>query len=432
MKKIFITLMITLMLCLNVAYADSVHPISSKIHEMSYNVGTKVTIGEEEHEIIEAHGSWILIDIDSIDTSLPLKISLEDGDYEIYLTSHGHGNQNGKGETEYWVESINKIIVEEEEEIDTPPIEEPIEDEPNGDNPEEEIPPIEEEPVVYDAHFFVRVDRVVQKENGSTHYDAKYYFPIGQVASGYKYGSNVSDYTSADGKVDTNNAHMNYTVPQDVVTEEVISNAEEMVYTHITSKPTIEEVITAAKAYGLSDESLENVEVLWYVVKQESKIHVDGVLYNKVTNEIITQPEEPETEEPPKEEPIEEEPEEEIITDNPIEIIPIIPPYIPPIVEEPIVEEPTEEIIEETPIEEPIEEDIIDTEEEPIVEDIIDIEDEEVILGNIEDDEEDVFFTDKEEEKENISLVPKTDDNNSIFTIIASLLFKLLSMLNLV
>lgn len=139
---------------------------------------------------------------------------------------------------------------------------------------------------VKDAHFFVRIDRVVQHEDGNTHYEAKNYFPVGAVAEGYKYGSNSSDYASVDGKV-KQMAHMNV---EGNITDAMKAEAQEKIYSQMTEYPSTEDVIAAANAYCEAcgvEMNLENVDVLWYVIKDEGKTHVDGVLYNVETGEVV-------------------------------------------------------------------------------------------------------------------------------------------------
>lgn len=141
---------------------------------------------------------------------------------------------------------------------------------------------------VKNAHFFVRIDKVVQYEDGNTHYEAKNYFPVGAVADGYVYGSNSSDYASVDGTVDSM-AHITNSI-ESKVTDDIKKGAENDVYPHIVSKPELEDVKKAAEAYCEAcgvEMNLKNVDVLWYVIKDEGKTHVDGVLYNVETGEVV-------------------------------------------------------------------------------------------------------------------------------------------------
>lgn len=152
-----------------------------------------------------------------------------------------------------------------------------------GDSANKDKEQLEE---VKEAHFFVRIDRVVQHEDGNTHYEAKNYFPVGAVAEGYKYGSNSSDYASVDGKV-KQMAHMNV---EGNITDEMRAEAQEKIYSQMTEYPSKEDVIAAAKAYCEAcgvEMNLKNVDVLWYVIKDEGKTHVDGVLYNVETGEVV-------------------------------------------------------------------------------------------------------------------------------------------------
>lgn len=168
----------------------------------------------------------------------------------------------------------------------------------------------------YDAHFFVRYDLSVQDENGNTHYDAHRYFPIGSVGEGYDRSDNESDYTSADGIVDANSAFI-----QDA--ESVIDNGEvniyhqfgatkdtikthfAPVYNHIVNEPSKETMIASIER-ALGSEMATNykdgkIDVLWYVIKQEKHIHVDGVLYWVDTGSAVEEPEEPVIEDGDKE-----------------------------------------------------------------------------------------------------------------------------------
>lgn len=156
-----------------------------------------------------------------------------------------------------------------------------------GDNTPDSEESNEEQLEVKDAHFFVRIDRVVQHEDGNTHYEAKNYFPVGAVAEGYKYGSNSSDYASVDGKV-KKTAYIS--VEGKNITDEMKTEAQEKIYSQMIEYPSKEDVIAAAKAYCKAcgvEMNLENVDVLWYVIKDEGKTHVDGVLYNVKTGEVV-------------------------------------------------------------------------------------------------------------------------------------------------
>lgn len=139
---------------------------------------------------------------------------------------------------------------------------------------------------VKEAHFFVRIDRVVQHEDGNTHYEAKNYFPVGAVAEGYKYGSNSSDYASVDGHV-KGMAHISV---EGNITDKMKTEAQDKIDGMIIDKPSKEDVVAAAEAYCKAcgvEMNLENVDVLWYVIKDEGKTHVDGVLYNVETGEVV-------------------------------------------------------------------------------------------------------------------------------------------------
>ena len=146
----------------------------------------------------------------------------------------------------------------------------------------------------YDAHFFVRYDLSVQDENGNTHYDAHRYFPVGSVREGYSREDNESDYTSADGKVNTNSAFVPDALSvidngevnlyhQFGATKDTIKAYFKPVYDHIINEPS-KETMTVAIDKALGSEMAiaykdGKIDVLWYVIKQEKHIHVDGVLY---------------------------------------------------------------------------------------------------------------------------------------------------------
>lgn len=245
----------------------------SKVHNLTLEAGTHIQNGEKEVIVAEQKGSFTCIDCEELDINSPLIYTIEDKTYSTPIVQHGNGNNNGVGQHEYWAEESTDITPE-------PPVIKPA-----PETEEHPQPPVE----IKDAHFFVRVDKVVQYEDGNTHYEAKNYFPIGTVSNGYVYGSNISDYNSVDGSVD-NIAHIDNSI-QSVVTEEIKTSANEEIYPHILTKPTIEDVITAAKNYSTACNlkiDFENIDVLWYVIKTEGdKIHVDGVLYNKETGDVI-------------------------------------------------------------------------------------------------------------------------------------------------
>lgn len=146
-----------------------------------------------------------------------------------------------------------------------------------------------------DAHFYVRYDSSNQAEDGTTHYNPTNYFPIGQVADGYEYGSNHSDTSSVDGQVYSNSAYVEGA--EGVVTEgnvnlyhsfnatsETVKDYFAPVYDNIAqgpSKDTISASINAALG-GSWQEAYDTgkVDTLWYVTKLENDgTHVDGCLY---------------------------------------------------------------------------------------------------------------------------------------------------------
>lgn len=157
----------------------------------------------------------------------------------------------------------------------------------------------------YDAHFFIRYDSSTQKEDGTTHYSPKHYFPVGTTASGYVYGSGESDYTSVDGKVLTKVAY----VPgaETVITggnvnlydsfdTEALHTYFKTVYDNILQEPS-RDVIQASieKALGAKYAAMYakgEIDVLWYVSKAESSyVNVDGVVYYVKTGQVVDKPE---------------------------------------------------------------------------------------------------------------------------------------------
>lgn len=146
-----------------------------------------------------------------------------------------------------------------------------------------------------DAHFYVRYDSSNQAEDGTTHYNPTNYFPIGEVADGYEYGSNRSDTSSVDGQVYSNTAYVEGA--EGVVTEgnvnlyhsfnatsETIKDYFAPVYDNIAqgpSKDTISASINAALGVSWQEAyDAGKVDTLWYVTKLENDgTHVDGCLY---------------------------------------------------------------------------------------------------------------------------------------------------------
>lgn len=153
-----------------------------------------------------------------------------------------------------------------------------------------------------DAHFFVRYDHTVQDENGNSHYDAHRYFPIGSISVDYDRNKNESDYTSADGKVKTNAAFVKDAklviddgelniFHQFGATYQTIRNHFKPVYDNISSEPS-KEVMAASIERALGSEMRDaynngKVDVLWYVIKQEKHVHVDGVLYWTASGDVV-------------------------------------------------------------------------------------------------------------------------------------------------
>lgn len=156
-----------------------------------------------------------------------------------------------------------------------------------------------------EAHFFIRYDHTVQDENGSSHYDAHRYFPVGDVAKDYDRSKNVTDYTSVDGMVKTNSAYVEdaKTVIDSGeinlyhkfgATASTIKNHFKPVYDNILIEPS-KEVIANSIERAMGVEMANNyksgkIDVLWYVIKQEQKINVDGVLYWTSTGDAVEEP----------------------------------------------------------------------------------------------------------------------------------------------
>lgn len=202
--------------------------------------------------------------------------------------------------------------------------------------------------VTPDAHFFVRYDNTNQEESGDSHYSPTKYFPIGEVAEGYEYGSSRSDYTSVDGQVDTDSAYVsgaegiitkaNVNLYNNFdVTKDTIKEYFSTVYAHITQEPSrdvVSQSILAAlgedwqKAYDTG-----RVDIVWYVIKPYSGsmlINVDGCIYWVKTGDVIDKdddpdnPKNPDNKEDvdptpsPEPEPITPDPEPEPVTPEPV------------------------------------------------------------------------------------------------------------------
>ncbi|MST70209.1 Cna B-type domain-containing protein [Clostridiales Family XIII bacterium WCA-MUC-591-APC-4B] len=161
----------------------------------------------------------------------------------------------------------------------------------------------------YDAHFFIRYDSSTQKEDGTTQYSPKHYFPVGTTAPDYVYGNSGSDYTSVDGKVLTKVANVpgaekvitggNVNLYDSFGTEantEALHKYFKTVYDNILQEPS-RDVIQASieKALGAKYATLYakgEIDVLWYVSKAESSyVNVDGVVYYVKTGQVVDKPE---------------------------------------------------------------------------------------------------------------------------------------------
>lgn len=169
-----------------------------------------------------------------------------------------------------------------------------------------------------DAHFFIRYDHSNADETGDTHYSPTQYFPVGDVAEGYEYGSSRSDYSSVDGQVESNSAYV-YGAEAIIVKAHVnlynsfnatgatIETAFSPVYSDIAEAPS-PSVVSFSILAALGEDwqtRYDNgtVKVLWYVVKQEGNyINVDGVLYYVASGNVIDK-DDPEVDPTPTPEP---------------------------------------------------------------------------------------------------------------------------------
>ena len=171
-----------------------------------------------------------------------------------------------------------------------------------------------------DAEFYIRYDGNVQFENGSTQYDSGLYFRVDNPdleTDGVVVNQNPTVHVDdtqnliSDGKVDENelkdkyedaagekdpefNAEDGYEAELDKVFEDVSDNIKRdpdkvnkgYVYQQISTALGVD----TANRYANGD-----VAILWYVIKTASGennttvLHVDGVLYDVKTGEIITQ-----------------------------------------------------------------------------------------------------------------------------------------------
>ena len=170
------------------------------------------------------------------------------------------------------------------------------------------------------AHFFVRVDGVEQKENGKTHYKAKYYTQdvVTRQLKEYK-AINAGGETNAEGKFEADQETLNAIIENIIAGEEGIPTAEDFTF-----------------AEAEIQNNRDKYEVKWYVIKKESDFwHVDGVLVKKadVPGDSEVEPEKPEVEpekpevepekpevEPEKPEVEPEEPEVELEEDDDTEV----------------------------------------------------------------------------------------------------------------
>lgn len=180
-----------------------------------------------------------------------------------------------------------------------------------------------------DAHFFIRYDHSNTDEQGDTHYSPAQYFPVGDVADNYEYGSSKSDYTSVDGTVKTDTAYVSgaenvikeakvniYTSFD--VNENTVKEFFSVVYDDIVTMPS-REVISKSILAALGETwqsyyDCGKVDVLWYVVKRETPyINVDGALYWVKTGDMADdeKPVDPAPDPEPEPEPPAPEPEPE-------------------------------------------------------------------------------------------------------------------------
>ena len=132
------------------------------------------------------------------------------------------------------------------------------------------------------AHFFVRVDGVEQKENGKTHYKAKYYTQdvVTRQLKEYK-AINANGKTNAEGKFEADQETLDAIIENIIAGEEGIPTAEDFTF-----------------AEAEIQNNRDKYEVKWYVIKKESDFwHVDGVLVKKaVAEKPEVEPEKPEVE----------------------------------------------------------------------------------------------------------------------------------------
>ena len=165
--------------------------------------------------------------------------------------------------------------------------------------------------VTSDAHFFVRYDNTNQEESGDSHYSPTKYFPIGEVAEDYEYGSSRSDYTSVDGQVDTDSAYVsgaegiitqanvnlynNFNVTKDTIKEYFST-----IYVHITQEPSkgvvSQSIFTALGEDWQRAYDAGRVDVVWYVIKPYSGstlVNVDGCIYWVKTGDVIDKDDDP-------------------------------------------------------------------------------------------------------------------------------------------
>ena len=147
----------------------------------------------------------------------------------------------------------------------------------------------------YPASFFLRIDRKIQYEDGTTSYSSKGYLPEHQADGTGHFWGTITGTAFVEGGEDS--------VVKDLTKEGVEAVKEKF-------KPVSDVIVSAPSLTGTSDEDqrfqkmvLDNfavtadqlssgeVGVLWYVAKeQDSKVchhHVDGVLYNTTTGKPI-------------------------------------------------------------------------------------------------------------------------------------------------
>lgn len=147
---------------------------------------------------------------------------------------------------------------------------------------------------VYDAAFFLRIDRKIQHENGQTQYSSKAYLPAFDIDN--LFWGTITGTASVQGGEDS------------IVTDLTKDELKDVV---AKFKPVSDVIVTSPSLTGTSAENLRfqqmvldnfavnseqlssgEVGVLWYVAKEvdddtNCDYHVDGVLYNTTTGKPI-------------------------------------------------------------------------------------------------------------------------------------------------